>query len=44
MCGLAGSLEFEPATSAEALARQVKAMADTLHHRGPDSDGQWLDA
>ncbi len=44
MCGLAGSLEFEPATPAETLARQVKAMADTLQHRGPDSDGHWLDA
>ncbi|MBT5898734.1 MAG: asparagine synthase (glutamine-hydrolyzing) [Rhodospirillaceae bacterium] len=44
MCGLTGSLEFEPATPAETLSRQIKAMADTLHHRGPDSDGQWIDA
>ncbi|MDP6873933.1 MAG: asparagine synthase (glutamine-hydrolyzing) [Alphaproteobacteria bacterium] len=44
MCGLTGSLEFEPATPAETLGRQVRAMADTLRHRGPDSDGQWIDA
>ncbi len=44
MCGLTGSLEFEPATQAEVLGRRIKAMADTLRHRGPDSDGQWIDA
>lgn len=44
MCGLTGSLEFQPATPADTLARQIKAMADTLRHRGPDSDGQWIDA
>jgi asparagine synthase (glutamine-hydrolysing) len=44
MCGLTGSLEFEPATSADVLGRRIKAMADTLRHRGPDSDGQWIDA
>ena len=44
MCGLTGSLEFEPATPAETLGRQTRAMADTLVHRGPDSDGQWIDA
>ena len=44
MCGLTGSLEFEPATPTEALARQVQAMADSLFHRGPDSGGHWIDA
>ena len=44
MCGLTGSLEFEPATPAETLSRQVQAMAATLQHRGPDSDGHWIDA
>ena len=44
MCGLAGSLEREPATPAEILTRQVQAMAATLLHRGPDSGGHWVDA
>ncbi|MBT7664334.1 MAG: asparagine synthetase B, partial [Rhodospirillaceae bacterium] len=44
MCGLTGSLEFEPATPSETLSRQVVAMANTLHHRGPDSAGHWIDA
>ncbi len=44
MCGLTGSLEFEPATPAETLTRQVQVMAETLHHRGPDSGGHWIDA
>ena len=44
MCGLTGSLEFEPATPAETLQRQLVAMADTLRHRGPDSSGHWIDA
>ena len=44
MCGLAGSLEREPATPAQTLTRQVQAMAATLLHRGPDSGGHWVDA
>jgi len=44
MCGLTGSLEFEPTTSAEILSCQIKAMTAKLHHRGPDSDGLWIDA
>ena len=44
MCGLSGSLEFEPATPPETLHRQIRAMAERLRHRGPDSDGQWIDA
>ena len=38
MCGLTGSLEFEPATPPETLHRQIRAMAERLRHRGPDSD------
>ena len=44
MCGLTGSLEFEPATPPETLHRQIRAMAERLRHRGPDSGGQWIDA
>ena len=44
MCGLTGSLEFEPTTSAETLIFQIKAMTAKLRHRGPDSDGFWIDA
>lgn len=40
MCGIAGVLgpslpDFEP---------RLRAMADTLHHRGPDAGGVWADA
>ena len=41
MCGIAGFLgEFE---SHETLAARARAMADTLHHRGPDDSGVWTD-
>lgn len=43
MCGLAGFLQLSrfDVSAAEARAR---AMADTLHHRGPDDGGAWTDA
>jgi asparagine synthase (glutamine-hydrolysing) len=37
-------LEFEPATPADTLSRQIQGMAETLRHRGPDSGGHWIDA
>lgn len=42
MCGLAGILVPGPADP-EWLARQTRAMADTLRHRGPDDEGVWVD-
>lgn len=41
MCGLAG---FMRAPSSQDFAGSVLAMADTLHHRGPDDGGVWTDA
>jgi asparagine synthase (glutamine-hydrolysing) len=38
MCGIAGILSSRP-VAAVALA----AMADRLHHRGPDDEGVWID-
>ena len=42
MCGLTGfwrpeGIEADPARA------QVTAMADRLHHRGPDDGGAWVD-
>jgi len=44
MCGIAGI--FDPRGGAEAglLASQARVMADAIRHRGPDSDGLWVDA
>jgi asparagine synthase (glutamine-hydrolysing) len=43
MCGLTGYIDHRPATrqTHEAI---VRAMAQTLYHRGPDDDGVWVDA
>lgn len=40
MCGLAGILHFGCVPDAE---RRVRAMADSLVHRGPDDEGFWSD-
>lgn len=42
MCGIAGylTLDTDPRLHTLAIA---KAMTDAIRHRGPDSDGQWLD-
>src|SRR5271157_414691 len=40
MCGICGKLMLEPgATVSPAL---VKAMADTIQHRGPDDEGYYV--
>lgn len=40
MCGIAGILS----TTGEPVGREtLHAMAETLHHRGPDDDGVWID-
>ncbi len=43
MCGIAGFLDCDARDGLEALERQVRAMAETLHHRGPDDHGVWVD-
>jgi asparagine synthase (glutamine-hydrolysing) len=40
MCGFAGFLDRAGFSDGEALLRR---MADTIVHRGPDSDGYWVD-
>ncbi|GAB2652128.1 asparagine synthase (glutamine-hydrolyzing) [Vibrio panuliri] len=42
MCGITGFVSFAPRHDVY-LKKTVLAMNDTLHHRGPDSDGHWLD-
>ena len=43
MCGWAGFLN-QSATNALDMAVQVRRMAGTLAHRGPDDEGIWLDS
>ena len=43
MCGIAGFWDFAAATTADELRRLTCAMSDSLHHRGPDDGGVWLD-
>src|SRR2546421_4556599 len=43
MCGLAGIMSVRGET-AETLRSHVGAMAERLHHRGPDDSGIWTDA
>ena len=39
MCGIAGFVAASP-MDGEAMARQIRAMTDTLRHRGPDGHGE----
>jgi asparagine synthase (glutamine-hydrolysing) len=41
MCGIAGFYTPEPSRDAQGTLRR---MNDTLAHRGPDAQGEWLDA
>lgn len=43
MCGIAGFVDTRKLQDAE-LTRTVRAMTDALAHRGPDSDGIWIDS
>jgi len=43
MCGIAGFLSLTE-TEPDRAHRSVRAMTDTLEHRGPDDSGQWVDA
>src|SRR3974390_1857237 len=40
MCGICGKLMFDG--EAKVSAALVKAMADTIYHRGPDDDGYYI--
>jgi asparagine synthase (glutamine-hydrolysing) len=44
MCGIAGFLDLERRSGSQELDALGRAMAATLHHRGPDAEGVWSDA
>ncbi|MEI6985749.1 MAG: asparagine synthase (glutamine-hydrolyzing) [Rhodospirillaceae bacterium] len=44
MCGLAGFLDYQSARCSEEALALVTAMNDSLHHRGPDDGGAWVEA
>ena len=44
MCGLTGFWDRRAGMAGEQLERTVRLMSDTLIRRGPDDDGQWVDA
>jgi asparagine synthase (glutamine-hydrolysing) len=41
MCGVVGKIHFDPAHTVD--PRQIRAMADSVRHRGPDDDGIWTE-
>ncbi|AKR57780.1 asparagine synthase [Devosia sp. H5989] len=43
MCGIAGFFDRRSA-SPDSMRQTLKAMTDRLVHRGPDDEGQWVDA
>ncbi len=43
MCGIVGFIGHDPAGTRGALEASVRAMTETLTHRGPDDDGVWID-
>jgi asparagine synthase (glutamine-hydrolysing) len=42
MCGIAGFWK-KPGDGQDVLCRQISAMNESLHHRGPDDGGTWVD-
>lgn len=44
MCGITGFVDFSKSMSTEVLHAAAARMAATLHHRGPDDDGIWMDS
>ena len=43
MCGITGFIEYQGGSSAQALKARVLKMSKTLHHRGPDDSGVWVE-
>ena len=41
MCGIVGKIHFDPEHPVD--PRQIRTMADSLLHRGPDDDGIWTE-
>jgi asparagine synthase (glutamine-hydrolysing) len=44
MCGLAGILEISCRSTEAEIAKRIAEMTKALAHRGPDSNGTWIDA
>ena len=44
MCGIAGYIDLRRHSTEETLRATARTMAGTLKHRGPDSEGVWIDA
>lgn len=44
MCGIAGFIDVSCHKKANELESLIMRMADTMHHRGPDDKGTWIDA
>lgn len=43
MCGIAGFIELKAQHTADVLSSTIERMTNTLHHRGPDDYGVWID-
>ena len=43
MCGFAGFVDYSKRLNQEYFKNILSNMSDTLHHRGPDDGGIWLD-
>jgi asparagine synthase (glutamine-hydrolysing) len=41
MCGIVGKIHFDPEHPVD--PRQIRTMADSVRHRGPDDDGVWTE-
>lgn len=44
MCGIAGFVDLKRSFRADELRAIASRMAESLHHRGPDDRGVWVDA
>ena len=44
MCGIAGLVDLKRRFGPDELRNIASRMADSLHHRGPDDRGVWIDA
>ncbi|MGH9720029.1 MAG: asparagine synthase (glutamine-hydrolyzing) [Bryobacteraceae bacterium] len=43
MCGIAGYFDSPRPGSHDLMERLVRKMSDSMHHRGPDDEGAWVD-
>ena len=44
MCGLTGLLNISGGVKRELAQQLLQEMANTIAHRGPNSDGYWVDS